>query len=263
MSALERRPAGSSRAFLPDLRRIEADLPMPLPDRVRILRELEYDLEQLRDGLVSRGMAMDEARRRALEALLPGRTALGELGRLHTPLYRRVTRSLGVHRLRVAERSALALATASVLFVEAAILVQEDLFEDPSPFLWPVLGMGAVLFAACAAKGFQLWIKRDHRRPERRLGAILGLSGVILVTGICGAVADLYRLAGILEAEPSLAGILTLHWLVRSCVLLSVSLLISLAGSLAWFVLTRWVWLVSGARREVLGLDPPTPSRRK
>lgn len=251
---------GQPRAFLPDLRRIEPELPVPLPERVRILRELEYDLEQLRDGLVSRGMTTDDARRRALDALLPDRIALQELGRLHSPLYRRLTRCLDAERLRIAERSALALATASVLVAESLVLLRTGPFRDPSPFLWPVLGLGALLFAACTAKVFELWIKRDHRRPGRGVGAILGLAGVVLGVGALGAVADLSHLAGTLEQSPSLAGTLTLRWLVQACALLSVAILISLAGGLTWFILSRWVTLVSGARREVLGLDSRNPT---
>lgn len=244
----------AARGFLPVLRELDRELPVPLPDRVRILRELEYDLEQLRDGLVARGVNPDEARRRALEALLPDRLSRHELGRVHAPLYRRLTQSIDEHRLRLVERSALALATATVLLAETLVLLRVDLLNDPSPFLWPVIGLGACLFAVCVAEVFALWIKRDHRRPERRLGAILGVSGAILAAGIVGSIVDFYRLAGILEGAPGLEGALASRWLVRDAALLSVSILLSLAGGLVWFVLVQWVALVSGARREVLGL---------
>jgi len=32
-------------------------------------------------------------------------------------------------------------------------------------------------------------------------------------------------------------------------------MVLALAGGLAWFILTQWLTTVSGARREVLGLD--------
>ena len=64
---------------------------------------------------------------------------------------------------------------------------------------------------------------------------------------------DLYRLAGILERTPELAGNLASDWLVRDSALLSVAILLALAGGLAWFVLSQWLALVSGARRELLG----------
>ena len=71
----------TARGFAPVLREVERGLALPIPDRVRILRELEYDLEELRD-------------------------------RLHAPWYWRVTRHVTANRLRLAERAALAIATA-------------------------------------------------------------------------------------------------------------------------------------------------------
>ena len=104
------------------------------------------------------------------------------------------------------------------------------------------------------AKGFQLWIKGDHADPGRGLGAILSVSGAILALGIAGIIFDLYRLSAVLERTPELAGTLTPDWLVRDSALLSVAIILSLAGGLAWLVLSQWVALVSGARLDLLGL---------
>lgn len=242
------------RIFLPILREVERELTVPIPDRVRILRELEFDLEELRSRFVAQGLPAEEARIRALEALVPDGTALRELGRLHAPTYLRITRHMSGDRLRIIERSALVLSTMSVLLGGTLVLIRADLLRDPSPFLWPVLGLGALLFTAIVAKAFELWIKGDHRTLGRGLGGILTLAGATLATGICGALFDFYRLAGILERTPDLVGELTQQWLVRDCALLSVSILVALAGGLTWFILTQWLTLVSGARRDVLGL---------
>jgi hypothetical protein len=243
------------RVFLPALRKIEPELMVPIPDQLRILRELEFDLEGLRTLLVAQGLSAEEARNRALDALVPDHGAIQELGRLHAPLYRRATRHLSEDRLRVLERSALALVTASVLIVQAIALVQANLLRDASPFLWPVLGLGALLFTSIAAKTFELWVKGDHRAPDRGLQLILILAGVILATGMSGVFVDFYRLAESLERAPGMAKALAPLWLVRDCALLSVSMMLALAGGLTWFVLTQWLTLVTGARREVLGLD--------
>jgi len=244
------------RSFAPTLREVEHGLALPIPDRIRILRELEYDLEELWGRLVADGVPTEEARRRALDALVPDAGSMGELDQLHTPIYRRLTRRLSSHHLRIAERSVLVLAAASVLLVQAATLVQANLLRSPSPFLWPILIVGALLFALVLTKVFQLWIKGDHAHPKRGLGMILAVAGVILAMGMGGVIFDLYRLAGILENTPELAGTLVPDWLVRDAALLSVAILLALAGGLAWFVLSQWVALVSRARREVLGLGP-------
>jgi len=251
----------AERSFAPTLREVERGLALPIPDRIRILRELEYDLEELWDRLVAEGIPREEARRRALDALVPDAGSMGELDRLHTPLYRRLTRRLSSQHLRIAERSALVLAATSVLLVQAATLVQANLLRSPSPFLWPILIVGALLFALVLTKAFQLWIKGDHAQPKRGLRMILAVAGVILAMGMGGVIFDLYHLAEILEMTPELAGTLVPEWLVRDAALLSVAILLALAGGLAWFVLSQWVALVSRAHREVLGLNPKDQSK--
>jgi hypothetical protein len=147
------------------------------------------------------------------------------------------------------------LSTAFVLLIQTLTLVRANLLHDPSPFLIPVLLAGAFLFALALAKAFQLWIKKDHVHPARGLNAILGVAGAILGLGIGGLIFDLYRLAGFLESAPELAGSLTADWLVRDSALLSVAIILAMAGGLAWFVLSQWVALVTGARRELTELS--------
>ncbi len=251
----------AARGFAPVLREVERGLALPIPDRIRILRELEYDLEELRDRLVAGGLSPDVARHRALQALVPDRATLRELDRLHAPWYRRVTRHLTADRLRLAERSTLAVATASVVVVQTVTLLRVDLLQDPSPFLWPVLGLGALLFATVATKVFNLWIKGDHRKPSQGLSTILALAGAIVLTGFGGMIFDFYRLAGALEQSPELADVVAGAWLLRDLALLSISILLALGGGLAWFVLNQWLSLVDGARSDVLGLNANHPTK--
>ncbi len=246
------------RPFLPTLRRLDRDLTVPVPDRLRILRELEFDLKALSGELEARGMPPYEARTRALDALVPDGATLRELDRLHAPHYRRLTRHFNPGRLRTLERSALVLATAAVLLAETLLLLRADWLRHASPFLWPVLGLGALLFAAIAAQSFRLWVKHDHQDPAANFRVILLVSGLTLATGVLGAFADFFRLAGALQAEPELAGSLLPEWLAGTCVLLSFSLLLALTGGLAWFIPAHWLALVSGARDELLG-HPPGP----
>ena len=190
-----------------------------------------------------------------MKALVPDRATLTELERLHTPWYRRVIRHLTADRLRLAERSALAIATASVVLVQTVTLLRVDLLSDPSPFLWPVLGLGALLFATVVTKIFNLWIKGDHMKPAQGLGTILALAGAIVLTGIGGMIFDLYRMSGTLERSPELANVVAGEWLLRDLSLLSISILLALGGGLAWLVFKQWLSLVDGARSDVLGLN--------
>lgn len=250
------KPAGA-KPFQATLRRLDRDLTVPMPDRLRILRELEFDLEALSDEIEARGMPAAEARARALDALVPDGATLRELDRLHAPHYRRLTGHFSPGRLRTIERSALALVTAVVLLTETFLLLRVDWFRHASPFLWPVLGLGALLFAAIATQSFRLWVKHDHQDAAASFRVILFLSGLTLATSIFGALADFFRLAGVLEAEPGLAGSLLPEWLAGSCILLSFSLLSALAGGLAWFIPAHRLALVSGAHAELLGHPLP------
>jgi len=245
------------------LREVGEGLTLPLPHRVRILRELSFDLESFTAQLVKQGMPAEEAHRRAANVLVPDGAALQQLGRLHEPWYRRRTRHLEPGRLRLVERSTLAVSTALVLGAEAFALRRVDVLGDPSPFLVPVLAMGAILFALLAAKAFQLFVKGDDARPRAGLVTILSGAGATLGLGMAGTLFDLYWLTGRLEANPEAAAVLAPLWLGRSAVLLVVALLLSMAGALGWFVLSQWVSLAEGAHREVLGLPVRSPLPRR
>jgi hypothetical protein len=240
--------------FSAALRGLGQGLALPLPRRVRILRELAYDLEELSGRMVEQGVPPEEARRRAQEALIPGPESLRQLDRIHRPWYRRTTEGLPPGRLQLAERAALALVTGVVLVLEGWALRRVDLFGDPSPFLVPVMAVGTAMATLLVAKTFQLFVKGDHARPGEGLGTILVSAAATLGLGLAGTGIDFYRLAAQLESTPGLATEWVPLWLGRTAVLLAVSLLMSLAGAMGWFVLRQWVALAEGAQREIL--DP-------
>lgn len=244
----------ASRVFLPTLRKLDGQLAIPLRKRLAVLSELEADLEELTRSLVARGRPEEEARRMALEALVPDGTAMGELRRLHSSTYARLSQRFGRSRLRVIERTALVLVTTGVMTIEAAALMGADLSYDPSPFMWPLLWLTGLLFATIAATAFSLWIKKDHDAARPGTRTILGLSGLVLLSGVVGVTVDLYLLAQAVEALRGEQGALILRWLRRDGALLSVSMLASMAGGLAWFVFTHWLYALGLARAEALGL---------
>jgi hypothetical protein len=120
-----------------------------------------------------------------------------------------------------------------------------------------------LLFALVTAKTFQLFIKGEHTRPGKGLGTLLLVAAATLGVGLGGTVIDLYRLAATLEASPEVSVVLTTQWLGRSAVLLSVALIVSMAGALAWFALSQWISLAEGAHREILGLPPRSRLQRR
>jgi len=83
--------AHGSGAFAQVLREVGSGLTVPLLARVHILRELAYDLEALSERFAADGLPLDEARRRASEALVPDAGALHALERVHAPAYKHFT----------------------------------------------------------------------------------------------------------------------------------------------------------------------------
>jgi hypothetical protein len=244
------------RPFLSTLREVEGQLSVPISTRVRILRELEFDLEGLRGQLEEEGVEREDARVRSLDALSPDGRTIQDLGRIYAPRYQQMTANLAQDRVQQLERTALVILAISVLVAETLVLLRADLLVDPSPSLWPVLGLGGLLFAMAIGEAFSIWVKGDHRMVRHGSQAILVTAGVIMAAGFLGALVDGYRLLLVSEAEGALSGSLLVQWLGREAELLAVSLVLALAGGLAWFILTQWLTAVSEARREVLGLDP-------
>lgn len=248
--------AGAVRAFLPQLRRLDADLPVPVRRRIQVLRELEADLEAFAAHLEGSGVSAPEARRRALEALVPEGAALHELARVHASPYHRLARSLGEGRVRVAERSALIFATGAVLIWQTEALLDAALFQGASPFVWVVAALGTALFAATVALAFQLWVRGDDEAVRRGSGGLLGGAAAVLLVGLGGSLVELYRFADLLEGAPELFAPLAPTWLLQVALLLTLALIVALAVALAWFVMAQWCALLAGRRGEVLGLRP-------
>lgn len=246
---------GASRPFLPVLRAMERYLSAPVPARVRIYRELEFDLEELRDRFVAQGLPPEEAARRAVEALVPEGRALRALERQHAPWYWRLTAGTPAARVRLVERALLTLAVAAVVVMAATTLMKTGLLSHGTRFIWPLVIASALLLAAVAARLFQLCVKKDYREAGVGPGVILGLSSVTMAAGFLGMLLEFLSLAGTLEQAPELANALVLGSVLRGSGVLATGLLLGLAGVLAWLLTGLWTGVISVAHREVLGMN--------
>lgn len=231
---------------------LASGLHLPLPIRTRILRELRDDLHGLAAALEERGNSPDEARRRAAETLLPDAEVRRALERQKAPLYRRLTSGRSSAVLARGERWALALATLGLLGLEATALLRAGLLNDPSPFLLPILALGATTLASVAAKAFHLWIKGAYGDPRTGLTAIAVLAALTLFLGFAGVLVDLVVLAGILETTPENATALLTAWLVRSAAALSTAIILAVAGGVGWLALEGWTTHTEAAHQDAL-----------
>ncbi|MEM7415838.1 MAG: hypothetical protein AAF389_10110 [Gemmatimonadota bacterium] len=237
------------------LRSIDASLSVPLPRRTALLRELRYDLDALTEELIAQGVPSVEARRRATTALVPDAGTLESLESVHASRYRRATAALDVRRLRGLERGLLAAAMTVASVSGATMLASAGITRDPSPFLWPVIGAGLVLYAVCLIKAFELWIKGDHAKPRRGLWGVAFLSGAVVVLGAAGVLTDTIVLFGTLEASPDLAGTLFMAGVRREATLMAVAIVLALPGAVFWLVAHQWIALVEDAHRRALAFE--------
>lgn len=247
--------ARSVRSFLPTLRSVDSTLTVPVPGRLRLLEELEHDLEAVTRRYVGEGHSPEEARRLAVELLVPQGAALDALEHVHRGWFARVTGGLGQLQLRVIERTVLFGAMALVCAITATAMARADLFADPSPFLGAVLAVGVLLVLASGRVGIDLWLKSDLTAAGPQTRTVVLLSAAVLLVGVVGVGVDFYRLTATMAAGPADPETTVLRWIRQDAALLGTAVALALSGALCWFASTQWWALVWGARLEVLGLD--------
>jgi hypothetical protein len=240
------------------LRGISSQLTVPLPSRTKFLRELRYDLEELTNRFVADGLSPTEAARRASEALIPDQETLALLERLNASRYQRIMSRFESARMRRIEQWLFAISLGTVAAAGAAALFRAGVLTDPSGFLWPVLGVAAVLLGTCLRKAFALWVKGDHVAPQKGLSTVLFLSGLSVVVGTMGALWDTVVLLAALERAPELAFPLLFAGLARETTLLAVSLVIAMAGAVFWLTARQWIALAEDAHERALRIDSIT-----
>jgi hypothetical protein len=236
-----------------ELRRLAEELELPEPVRSRTLLELRSDLESMASALRGRGLEEGEARRRALTLLLPGPEERAALERVHRPLYQRLVDRFSVKGRHRLERLALVVVASLYLAGGLATLSRLDLLSSPSPWLWPVLALSALIVVAGAGALFQAFVLGARDGMHRWRGALVALGAATLASAFAGAMADFYGVASRLALNagrslPELVG-----WLQRDAALLSVALLAASAAGLFWLATSIRIAVAEQAEAAALG----------
>lgn len=227
-------------AFGSELHELAGRLSLPQPIRSRVLLELVADLQDLEASLRANGASAQEAHRRAVETLVPTADVLSELEGLHRPLYQRlVDRFSDPARHRV-ERAILVLVGGGLFLLWASWLGRESVFTDSSAFLWPLLALGLAMAVAGAWKGFELFVRKDHRsgRLRRGIWILPAVAVAAVVIGLGGVAFEFHSLAGRLAADGSREGVELLRWVRRDAAMLSIGLLVSSMAVLLWLAIS-------------------------
>lgn len=205
------------------------------------LRELQYDVEALASELEAEGFSPDEAHSRACTLILPDGESLERWSDVHASPYSRLSALLDERRLRRTERGVFTAVVAVAGAMGAAVVVRAELLSDPSPFLWPVLACGILIFATCLHHAALLWGRGQTGRAARTLWWILFLSAAAFTIAAVGCLADLVTLLGRLQQSPANAAPEFIGAIRRDGALLAIALIQAMAGAVFWLIATQWI----------------------
>lgn len=214
-------------------------LDLPQPARLRVLRELAADLEDLYDAYRARGCDEAEARRRAVESMDLSADALAALGAVHRGPVRRLLDRVSPDALARWERTLLGVLTLLALAVAVSLVDGRTVFADAGPWILAVLPAAAAALLIALAKAYQILLKQDHhpRRLHRGMDGLRILALVLPLLGLLGGWSEAYRLSVDAAAAARPLAALLLAWGLRASALLVISLALGLLTALAWFFL--------------------------
>jgi hypothetical protein len=188
------RPA-SSPPFDDVLRRLEAELDVPYPQRRELLDEIAADLAAAFAAARDRGLGEAPARAAALAALGLDDAARAALADVHRAPVARLLAALPPRVRAVAE----ATASAIPLFVLTLYLLLEvpmmDLIREGGWGMYPVLVFGGLAVIGAARRAFRWLIVRDHSVDSLAVDGAVGLQLVLLTffAGVLGTGTGCYK----------------------------------------------------------------------
>ncbi len=145
---------------------VERELKVAPQHRLDLIEEVDADVRSLQAELERRGHSPARAQRAALQQLLPGPEALGQLEERHAPLPRRWARGAGWldHTVRLGVGAVATVAGAAAFRIAAS-----GSTGPTALLLWSQVLLTALLAANLARAGAWLWIHGDLRPVERRV----------------------------------------------------------------------------------------------
>jgi hypothetical protein len=225
------------------LRKVDAQLELPQPEKSRILLEIAGDLSDAYDAGIEEGLSEEEATRRAADMFDLSGEALSELVRIHETGFQKFLAGLSGQARTRWERIVLLVLIHFVFIFSGKEIVTTKLFTLSGPFVWPVAGFSLIGFTIILVEIYRLYIKRryDVRRIRSGPLPLLAVSGAIVLTGFTGSVVGLFRAAGRIASGSGEALLQVIDWALGSSALMMVSLLSAMTVAIAWFILDNKV----------------------
>lgn len=245
--------------FSAELREMADRLSLPPSTRVRIVRELSADLEDLAAALERRGVAPEEARREAMRTLVPSAETLAELNACHRPLYERLVDRFSDPARNRLERTLFGVALVSLAALGVTALPHLELYREPTRWTWLLSGLGVAGLGLALWTLFQLHVRRllSAARLRRGLRWLPAIAATAVVGSLAAVVLDLYETAGILMGTGVDRPAVLLAWLQREMAVASLGLLVGALTLGLWLWLSAGIAQVARAERELqLNLEP-------
>lgn len=224
------------------LRRVEAQLEAPEPERSQILLEMARNLEDLYAAYRERGIGEAEAERRAERLLGASPEAVEALAGIHASGVQRLIRRLSPGSRHRVERILLGLLSLGSAAVALSALIAAGLLRSPTLFHWLLLALGVVVAATAAATGLRRprpTSPASRPAPAPLAVALPGLAGVAGAVGGLGAGMELLAMTAAAGAADDWEAALVMVSVGRAAELLALSMVIGLVALLAWVQVAR------------------------
>ncbi len=122
-------------------------------------------------------------------------------------------------------------------------IVSTELYKQAGGFVWPALGVAFMALLASVFQIYRLYIKKDHDIRRLRTGfpwlIAAGCASSLII--LYGAMHETYRSVRMIIEDIEITLECSIHGALRCSALLIVSLLVSIAVFLVWFVLENKV----------------------
>jgi hypothetical protein len=236
------------------LRRTADRLEIPQPARSRVLLELAGDLEDSFDHYRGLGLEEAEAERKVEERFDVSDEVLAQLVRLHHPAFRRWLDRFSVQAQSLWERVMLTVILLFVVAMTGSQLFSTSFFDDASASVWPAVISAIVAVGIFLAKGYQLFIKKDHeiRHLRTLLPTLMITACASLFVGVFGYFLGLYLAMIRMAVDMERSGYYLTVWLMGSTATMIVCLLVAILAALFWFVLMAKVRRIESAEATLL-----------
>jgi hypothetical protein len=229
------------RLAMVELRELAHRLELSAAERRAFLEEVTGDLEDLYVALRARGLGPAAAWRAAADMLLPDDAALRELGRVHRPLFVRLTERLTSSGAGTAD-VVMVVALSVVIFASTLVaLLNGGVLAPISWALAPTLAAGVLACVLIARTTFRVATRAEPRpdRVRREAHRIAVAGALALGAGILSAGWGFVRVVTVATRGTGATPVL-LTWIPTAVAQLSVGLIVALQCGVAWLLLTRY-----------------------